>query len=286
MADKFQLAQKNRVGKSLRDAQRNKLMFYKGKDGKKKAAVTKEELGGLSLRDYLNKQQGKTRKKDTKTAKPVATNKDVVKTNNKGRAFVAPKERKKVSSVGSGAATTITGQAKTKSATQINRELKEKIKSPKVLGKKVVATNIVGAGTGTVDKKSANKKNKDVIKTGFLPKVIGKDIFSKKMRETADAAANKRAPDYMKKDNKKSDDKKRSKSLLKRVTGFATKPEVKKNKKISDRGKGIFFDKNKNKINNKKTTSSYNRKADPTAVSYRKGGGNVFVAKQYGGKII
>jgi hypothetical protein len=90
----------------------------------------------------------------------------------------------------------------------------------------------------------------------------------------------------MKKDNKKSDDKKRSKSLLKRVTGFATKPEVKKNKKISDRGKGIFFDKNKNKINNKKTTSSYNRKADPTAVSYRKGGGNIFVAKQYGGKII
>ena len=66
MADKFQLAQKNRVGKSLRDAQKNKLMFYKGKDGKKKAAVTKEELGGLSLRDYLNKQQGKTRKKDTK----------------------------------------------------------------------------------------------------------------------------------------------------------------------------------------------------------------------------
>jgi hypothetical protein len=35
-----------------------------GKDGRKKAAVTKEELeaSGLSLRDYLNKQQGKTRK--------------------------------------------------------------------------------------------------------------------------------------------------------------------------------------------------------------------------------
>ena len=36
-----------------------------GKDGRKKAAVTKEELeaSGLSLRDYLNKQKGKTRKK-------------------------------------------------------------------------------------------------------------------------------------------------------------------------------------------------------------------------------
>jgi hypothetical protein len=35
-----------------------------GKDGRKKAAVTKEELeaSGLSLRDYLNKQKGKTRK--------------------------------------------------------------------------------------------------------------------------------------------------------------------------------------------------------------------------------
>ena len=36
-----------------------------GRDGKKKAAVTAEELkaSGLSLRDYLNKQQGKTRRK-------------------------------------------------------------------------------------------------------------------------------------------------------------------------------------------------------------------------------
>ena len=39
-----------------------------GKDGKKKAAVTKEELkaSGLSLRDYLNKQRGLTRKKPVK----------------------------------------------------------------------------------------------------------------------------------------------------------------------------------------------------------------------------
>jgi len=234
MADKFQLAQKNRVGKDFQDAKKNRLMFYKGKDGKKKAAVSKTDLEAfrkrennpdLTLRDYLNKMQGKTKRKDTKTAKPVATNKDVVKTDNKGRDFVAPKERKKVSSVGSGTATTITGKAKTKSATQINRELKEKIKSPKVLGKK-----------------------EDKVE-------------------------------------KKSDDKKRSKSLFKRLTGLATKPEDKKNKKKSGRGMGIFFGKNKNKINNKKTTSSYNTKTDPTAISYKKGGGNVFVARQYGGKI-
>ena len=39
-----------------------------GKDGRKKAAVTREELkaSGLSLRDYLNKQQGKTRRKAKK----------------------------------------------------------------------------------------------------------------------------------------------------------------------------------------------------------------------------
>lgn len=39
-----------------------------GKDGRKKAAVTKEDLekSGLSLRDYLNKQKGLTRRKDMK----------------------------------------------------------------------------------------------------------------------------------------------------------------------------------------------------------------------------
>ena len=245
--------QRNLPAKSIEEAKRKGKKTFMGMDKsgmrtKKLAAVSREDMekagfksfGKDSLNRYL---MGKGPKKLTTT---------VTKT---------PVKTKKASSVGSGAATTITGKAKTKSATQINRELRKKVK-----GK--------------------NTKNKDDIKTGFFPKVIGKDIFSKKMRETADAAANKRAPDYMKKDNKKSDDKKRSKSLLKRVTGFATKPEVKKNKKISDRGKGIFFDKNKNKINNKKTTSSYNRKADPTAVSYRKGGGNIFVAKQYGGKII
>lgn len=245
--------QTNLPAKSIAEAKRKGKKTFKGMDKsgmrtKDLAAVSKEDMkeagftsfGKDSLNRYL---MGKGPKKPTTT---------VTKT---------PVKTKKESSVGSGTATTITGKAKTKSATQINRELRKKVKG----------------------KTTENKKKKDDIKTGFLPKVIGKDIFSKKMRETANAAANKRAPDYMKKDNKKSDDKKRSKSLFKRVTGFATKPEVKKDKKISDKGRGIFFGKNKN---NKKTTSSnYNKKANPTAISYNKGGGNVFVARQYGGKI-
>ena len=51
------------------------------------------------------------------------------------------------------------------------------------------------------------------------------------MRETADAAANKRAPNYMKKDDKKSDNKKRSKSLFKRITGTFMSPEKKSTQK-------------------------------------------------------
>ena len=51
------------------------------------------------------------------------------------------------------------------------------------------------------------------------------------MRETADAAANKRPPNYMKKDDKKSDNKKRSKSLFKRITGTFMSPEKKSTQK-------------------------------------------------------
>jgi hypothetical protein len=38
--------------------------YFIDKNGKRKAAVTAEELkaSGMSLRDYLNKQQGKTRR--------------------------------------------------------------------------------------------------------------------------------------------------------------------------------------------------------------------------------
>ena len=50
--------------KTVAEAKRRGLSTFTDKSGKKKAAVTAEELkkSGLSLRDYLNKQQGKTRK--------------------------------------------------------------------------------------------------------------------------------------------------------------------------------------------------------------------------------
>ena len=54
MAEPKSISQARKMGKS----------YFIGKDGKRKAAVTKEELdkSGLSLRDYLNKQSGKTRR--------------------------------------------------------------------------------------------------------------------------------------------------------------------------------------------------------------------------------
>ena len=50
--------------RTIAEAKKRGLDYFVGKDGKRKAAVTKEELdaSGLSLRDYLNKKQGKTRK--------------------------------------------------------------------------------------------------------------------------------------------------------------------------------------------------------------------------------
>jgi hypothetical protein len=49
--------------RTIAEAKRRGLSTFTDKSGKKKAAVTAEELkkSGLSLRDYLNKQQGKTR---------------------------------------------------------------------------------------------------------------------------------------------------------------------------------------------------------------------------------
>ena len=60
---KGMVAEKN--PKSIAAAKKKGSDTFIGKDGRKKAAVTKEELeaSGLSLRDYLNKQKGKTRKK-------------------------------------------------------------------------------------------------------------------------------------------------------------------------------------------------------------------------------
>lgn len=55
-------------GQKRAEEQGKKVGTFVGKDGRKKAAVTKEELeeSGLSLRDYLNKLEGKTRRKDMK----------------------------------------------------------------------------------------------------------------------------------------------------------------------------------------------------------------------------
>ena len=49
---------------SIAAAKRAGSMYYMGKDGKKKAAVTASDLkrSGLSLRDYLNFKLGKTRR--------------------------------------------------------------------------------------------------------------------------------------------------------------------------------------------------------------------------------
>ena len=54
--------------KTIAAAKKAGSLYYMGKDGKKKAAVTKTDLdkSGLSLRDYLNFMTGKTRKSPPK----------------------------------------------------------------------------------------------------------------------------------------------------------------------------------------------------------------------------
>jgi len=53
---------------SIAEAKRMGKSYFIGRDGKRKAAVTKEELdaSGMSLNEYLNKQQGKTPAKKAK----------------------------------------------------------------------------------------------------------------------------------------------------------------------------------------------------------------------------
>jgi len=57
------------MAKSVGEAKSRGADKFIGKDGRQKAAVTKEELeaSGLSLRDYLNQQQGKTRRPEMKS---------------------------------------------------------------------------------------------------------------------------------------------------------------------------------------------------------------------------
>ena len=53
---------------------------------KKPKVVTKEELGGMSLRDYLNKQQNLTRRKETdSTKRPARPGQDMPAYSNEGR---------------------------------------------------------------------------------------------------------------------------------------------------------------------------------------------------------
>ena len=58
---------KKSPARSIKDAKKRGLSTFTNKAGKKLAAVTKEQLdkSGLSLRDYLNKKEGLTRKKPT-----------------------------------------------------------------------------------------------------------------------------------------------------------------------------------------------------------------------------
>jgi len=86
----------SKVARSIAEAKRMGVDTFTNKAGKELAAVTKEELdaSGMSLRDYLNKQQGKTRrgmKKGGAVKKPFKTG-DLVK--------AKPKAKKKIRGAG------------------------------------------------------------------------------------------------------------------------------------------------------------------------------------------
>ena len=69
--------------KSISASRRAGGSTFTGKDGEQKANVTAEELkaSGMSLRDYLNKKQGKTRRPEMKKGGPVNKTTKVKKTN-------------------------------------------------------------------------------------------------------------------------------------------------------------------------------------------------------------
>ena len=193
--------------KTFFDAKRKKELAAVSREDMKKAGFT--SFGAQSLRKYLN-MKNKLGKKPTKSDFTKSTKTDTKKT-------TTPKKKNLTSkSVGAGTVTTVAGTAAATSATEINRKLREKAKG---------------------EKKTETKKKKDDIKTGFLPKVAGVDIFSKKMRETADAAANQRAPNYMKDKKEKgkkdflsifktTDKQKEKKKKLKETFGRKQKPTV------------------------------------------------------------
>lgn len=102
------LKEEPRTIKQAKDAGKN---YFINKAGKKLAAITKEELeaSNMSLRDYLNKQKGLTRRDGKK----------VIKTTKKDNKLAQKMPVNKP------------GTSKSKSATQINRELRAKVKGPK-----------------------------------------------------------------------------------------------------------------------------------------------------------
>ena len=219
---KFQFAQRDRVGKSLADAKANNYMFYKGKDGKKKAAVSKTDLiafrkrennPDLTLRDYLNKMQGKTRKKDNKKT----TKKDSVKEPSQFQKAVKKSQNKAIQS-----------------------KIKKRAKS---------------------DISSANKPNPN--DPSYNVKKLKKT--PKKEKSLIGIAGKQYTP-----------------SPRKTIKAKDKNPELEKKKSnIGIAGKQYTPKKKQSVI-----TSSYNRKPNTGAMSYRKKGGDLFVAKQYGGKII
>jgi hypothetical protein len=76
------------MAKSVGEAKTRGANKFIGKDGRQKAAVTKEELeaSGLSLRDYLNQQQGKTRRPEMKSGGKVKNMKSGGKVRGAGKA--------------------------------------------------------------------------------------------------------------------------------------------------------------------------------------------------------
>ena len=82
--------------KTVAEAKRRGLSTFTDKSGKKKAAVTAEELkkSGLSLRDFLNKQQGKTRAGPKAPKNPLAGNKFLqASAKNVGKTATKPKPK-------------------------------------------------------------------------------------------------------------------------------------------------------------------------------------------------
>ena len=145
--------------KTIAEAKRRGLSTFTDKSGKKKAAVTAEELkkSGLSLRDYLNKQQGKTRKAPkapTTTPKPKPTRKNPLAGNKflQASAKNVGKTRKTPVQVGMGS-----GKAAAPKKTPVQQPLGSGVRGNQPLGsgkrdKKDTSTPYMGFKAGGMKK--------------------------------------------------------------------------------------------------------------------------------------